>query len=177
VTNFLYVHPTKRFDLVNSEASIAELTKFYNNRAPDYGVEKVKAFKDKATAARRVWNLVKEDSGKVPPAGKVADAAAAKGKKEEPAKAPAAAKTPATAPAAPTEAKKRGRQPGTGEFAGKVVFARKDVNPRRAGTAGFHSFEIIRGKKEGVSYADYISAGGRPNDLRWDIEHNWAEVK
>ena len=26
-------------------------------------------------------------------------------------------------------------------------------------------------------YADYIKAGGRPNDLRWDIEHKWAEVK
>ncbi len=57
------------------------------------------------------------------------------------------------------------------------MLALKETNPRRAGTIGFASFEIIRGKPEGVPYADYVAAGGRPQDLHWDIDRKWAEVK
>lgn len=53
-------------------------------------------------------------------------------------------------------------------------------NPRSAtgkgkGT-GYDSYEIIR-KKPGITYAAYIEAGGRSNDLRWDIERDWVKVK
>jgi hypothetical protein len=79
---------------------------------------------------------------------------------------------------APTEEPaKRGRKNGTGEFAGKRIYALKQVNPRRIGTSGFNSYEIIRGKTEGVTYDEYIAAGGVPRDLRWDIDHKWTEVK
>ena len=29
----------------------------------------------------------------------------------------------------------------------------------------------------GMTYDDYIKAGRRPNDLRWDLERGWIEVK
>lgn len=139
-------------DILKSKATVTELARFYNTIAE----KPVNKFSDKGAAARRVWAMVQ--GAPIAP-------------EEE--------KSQPVAPSVPTDKPvgKRGRQPGSGEFAGKTVFALKDVNPRRIGTAGFKSFEIIRGKKDGVSYADYIAAGGRPNDLRWDIEHKWAEVK
>lgn len=155
-------------DILKGKATVGELARFYNTIAE----KPVNKFSDKAAAARRVWAMVQ-------------GAVIAPEEEKAPAPAPSvpvttnvAAKLIAEATVTNEAAKaKRGRAAGTGEFAGKTVFAKKDVNPRRIGTAGFKSFEIIRGKKDGVPYADYIAAGGRPNDLRWDIEHKWAEVK
>lgn len=142
-------------DILASKATVSELARFYNTIAE----KPVNKFSDKAAAARRVWAMVQGTP--IAP--------------EEEKPQPEAKPAPVAAPVA--EKKGRGRKAGSGEFAGKTVFALKDVNPRRIGTAGFKSFEIIRGQKDGVLYADYIAAGGRPNDLRWDIEHKWAEVK
>ena len=43
-------------------------------------------------------------------------------------------------------------------------------NPRRKGTRGWHSFEIIL-KNPGIVYEQYIAKGGRRQDLDWD----WAK--
>lgn len=69
----------------------------------------------------------------------------------------------------------KGRKSG---HAGKTITALKPENPRREGTHGHKSFKIIldAGKK-GISYEDYIAAGGRSNDLAWDIDKGNAEVK
>lgn len=151
-------------ELAAGKASISELARFYNQLTG----EAVKTFRDKAAAARRVWSAGNVKLG-IPSEGAAIVAEVEKEMAEQ--KAPEA-----PAPVA-TEKSKRGRKPGTGEFAGKTIFAKKQVNPRRPGTAGFKSFEIIRDKPAGVPYADYIAAGGRPNDLRWDLEHKYAEVK
>jgi hypothetical protein len=151
---------TTEGELAAGKASIAELARFHNTLVP--ADKAVKTFKDKATAARRVWAVVQQS---------VEEPISEEHPDNVPLDEPVNTEAVNDAPA------RRGRKPGTGEFAGKTVFAKKQVNPRRAGTSGFASYEIIRGKAEGVPYADYIAAGGRPNDLRWDIEHKYAEVK
>lgn len=56
------------------------------------------------------------------------------------------------------------------------------MNPRRANTHGFRSWEVIvkflakTGKKT-MPVATYIENGGRMKDLRWDILHGHAEVR
>jgi hypothetical protein len=66
----------------------------------------------------------------------------------------------------------------TSQHSGKVIFTNLKDNPRREGTFGWHSFEIVRAAgKRGVKYEDYRAAGGRPNDLQWDIDHGYVELK
>jgi hypothetical protein len=91
-------------------------------------------------------------------------------KKEETAAEPSG-KTAKKAPVA-------GKQKATGivrnNFAGCKLRKLVKDNPRKAGTHGFNSFNVI---KDGMTFEAYITAGGRANDLRWDVEHNWVEVK
>lgn len=54
-------------------------------------------------------------------------------------------------------------------------------NPRREGTHGWHSWEILRKHWEEnggrpMNYDDYVKAGGRPNDLRWDYDRGHVRV-
>lgn len=77
------------------------------------------------------------------------------------------------------EGEKRGRKAGvSSKFSGKVIFPLSDANPRRVGSHGFNSYEIIRGKKaDGVKFDKYIEKGGRAKDLQWDIDAGFAEVR
>jgi hypothetical protein len=50
-------------------------------------------------------------------------------------------------------------------------------NPRREGTWGYKSFGIILKAKGKISYEAYKSAGGRNNDLQWDLDRNFVSVK
>ena len=57
---------------------------------------------------------------------------------------------------------------------GKKLFLTKAVlksNPRRTGTWGFRSLEIIR-KKNGITYNDAVAKGARGVDIRWDIKYH-----
>jgi len=72
---------------------------------------------------------------------------------------------------------KRGRKAGSGMFFGKILHALKDVNPRRAGSRGFWSYEILRTAPNGIAYADYLAAGGRSVDLHWDVDKHFADAK
>lgn len=49
-------------------------------------------------------------------------------------------------------------------------------NPRRAGSHGFNSMKIVL-KNPGLTYEEYIERGGRPQDLRWDIEKGHLELR
>lgn len=142
-------------DLMEAKTNLSNsaLVEVYNSLA-DQPIQK---FSDRESAVKRTWAMMT--------AAELPEAAAAP-----------SADAP-EAEAKPAKTGGRGRKPGSGEYAGKTVFALRDTNPRRAGTHGFRSFEIIRGKPDGVPYAEYIEAGGRPNDLRWDIDRKWAEVK
>lgn len=61
-----------------------------------------------------------------------------------------------------------------GSLAGMVIYKKTDKNPRREGSIGFKSFALIR---NGMTYNQYIDAGGRNKDLRWDEEHGFVEIK
>jgi hypothetical protein len=63
------------------------------------------------------------------------------------------------------------------KFAGKTIIANRKDNPRREGTWGYKSFGIILKAKGKISYEAYKSAGGRNNDLQWDLDRNFVSVK
>ena len=64
-------------------------------------------------------------------------------------------------------------QPSQSKFSGKKITKLVKDNPRRKGTHGFKSFSLI---KSGMTYEDYLKAGGRRNDLAWDIAHKFVKV-
>ena len=51
-------------------------------------------------------------------------------------------------------------------FSGKKITKLQRENPRREGTHGHKSWELI---KNGMTVDAYLDAGGRMNDLRWDL--------
>jgi hypothetical protein len=74
-------------------------------------------------------------------------------------------------------AKKKGEGKGAGRpsiFSGKVLTKAVSENPRRAGTAGHKSFSVI---KNGMTFEQYVAAGGRRQDLAWDVEKGNVKVK
>jgi hypothetical protein len=91
--------------------------------------------------------------------------------------------TPAPAPAnpKPSSGKKVLPQSNPGpqsKFSGKHIYKlgewKAGGNPRREGTHGWKSFSLI---KDGMPYEDYRDGGGRNNDLQWDIDHGYVEVR
>lgn len=74
-------------------------------------------------------------------------------------------------------AKKTGEGTGAGRtsaFAGKVIRKVADGNPRREGSLGYKSWEIL---KNGMTYEKYIAAGGRRGDLAWDLAHGFVKLE
>lgn len=86
-----------------------------------------------------------------------------------------AAKAPAAAPVADSASDRRGRP---SPYAGKKLISKaaEGVNPRREGTHGHKSHQIIL-EKPGIVTEDYFAAGGRSNDLNWDISHGHVVAK
>ena len=68
-------------------------------------------------------------------------------------------------PSVENRAAKTGRK---SKFEGKLFEATVKDNPRRKGSHGFRSLQIII-DRPWISYEDFIAAGGRQVDLRWDI--------
>ncbi len=81
----------------------------------------------------------------------------------------------AEAQAAEGTATKAGRG-RTSALAGKALYSTKDENPRRAGSHGHRSFQIIL-DQPGISYEDYVEKGGRLSDAKWDIEKGNLEAR
>lgn len=71
-----------------------------------------------------------------------------------------------------TTAAKRKRR--AGKYAGMRIRKLKDKNPRRVDSHGYRSWELI---KDGMTYEEYRAAGGRPNDLQWDLDREWVSVE
>lgn len=61
-------------------------------------------------------------------------------------------------------------------FTGHALFpaTEENKNPRREGTHGHKSFEVIR-ENPGITYEDFLEKGGRLVDLKWD--HDRANVR
>jgi hypothetical protein len=65
------------------------------------------------------------------------------------------------------------------QFAGKKLYPSKEAakaNPRREGSHGFRSLAIIIAKP-GISYSDFLAAGGRNRDLRYDVSQGHAVAR
>lgn len=79
---------------------------------------------------------------------------------------------PGTVPDGVTAAKSSGSKGGgerpgrTSTFAGKKIIKLVSENPRREGTHGWKSWDALR---SGMTYESYIAAGGRRQDLAWDL--------
>lgn len=89
---------------------------------------------------------------------------------------------PAAGAAGTTAEAAKGRPAGkTGKFVGKTIVGTKEVlekNPRREGTKGFESMEIIRkAGTAGISHEAYIKAGGRPQNLNRAEAKKWVTFK
>jgi hypothetical protein len=63
------------------------------------------------------------------------------------------------------------------KYSGMTITTTRKDNPRRAGTFGHDSFEIILRHRGKVSFEQYRDEGGRLNDLQWDIDHDYVTVK
>ena len=73
------------------------------------------------------------------------------------------------------KAKLPGAAPGPrSDNAGKKIYRLVKGNPRREGSIGHASFALIR---DSMTYEEYIEAGGRAGDVKWDIEHGFIELK
>jgi hypothetical protein len=71
--------------------------------------------------------------------------------------------------------KYRERIPPTAKlFPTKTVALRG--NPRRMGSYGHKSLGIII-KNPGIELATFRKKGGRPEDLRWDLDHGYARTR
>lgn len=66
------------------------------------------------------------------------------------------------------------------DYAGKIITTTCFQNPRKKKTGhGFFSMQLIINSMDssgGISYEDYISGGGRLQDLKWDLERGWASI-
>lgn len=60
------------------------------------------------------------------------------------------------------------------KYTGKRIYKLIKTNPRRKGTWGWRSWEVIQ---HGMSYEDFIAAGGRRVDLAWDESYGRVEIK
>lgn len=81
----------------------------------------------------------------------------------------------------PPKAKKPSKAPSAANgkratFNGRKLYPLVKDNPRRAGSHGFASMAIIL-KSPGITYEAFIKAGGRRNDLTWDINAGNAEAR
>jgi hypothetical protein len=116
----------------------------------------VKGFGDRAAAAKLTFDLATKAKIPVP----ASDAAP----KTEGA-APKASKGKKKAEGSEGEGASAGR---SGDYAGHKLKSAVDANPRREGSHGAASFQIVL-DNPGISYEDFIAKGGRPQNLRKDI--------
>jgi hypothetical protein len=59
-------------------------------------------------------------------------------------------------------------------FSGKRIYRIAKTNPRREGTWGWKSFNLIT---DGMTFEEYKNKGGRNNDLQWDIDKKFVELR
>jgi hypothetical protein len=126
---------------------------------------------EEKAAAILADRAAKKDAKRLESEAKKVEKAAAKAVKDAER---AAAKAAKAANPAPT--------PRKSAFSGKTLRISASVaengNPRKVGSHGHKSMQIlIDAGPGGVSYEEYISEGGRSNDLQWDIAHGNVVVQ
>ena len=134
-------------ELEDSAITLSDFAFIYNK----YADKKIKKFADRKSAAKRLFNLLNEKLIE-------SDYSEMELYKE---------KVPVT--------KSKVSKP-RGQFAGKMIRLLVDENPRKEGTHGHNSFNVIAKHGADMPYEFYIKSGGRLNDLKWDIDRKWAEI-
>jgi hypothetical protein len=134
-------------DLTNYSLSMSQMVELYNSHAP--AENQIKKFTDRPTAHKRIWALAEAKAVlNLPP--------------------PIPEEKIVSEEVVEKSAGVRGRKT---VFEGHIIKSTKAENPRRAGTNGHKSMAIILAfGDKGVSYADFIAAGGRRVDLAWDLD-------
>lgn len=164
--------------LTETSATGPQLVALYNSMVSDPLLQ-VKKFSDRKAAVRRVWGALViyaqthspiELKEQAPPAQEV-------GQETEIKDRPKRGRPPKEkAPKEPKPEGERKRSERFGQTA--TLYPQGDAlpsNPRRADSHGWRSLEIIR-TKPGISVNEFLKAGGRLNDLRWDIEYGRVRV-
>lgn len=138
--------------------TMSQMVEFYNHHNKALPVKK---FTDRPTAAKRMLAL----------AAAKALAVIQKDEAVQPEKALKTKKEKVAKVSTGTKGRKS-------EFSGKRLSVAPHVltNYRRAGTGGFKSMEIIFANP-GISTEDFLAAGGRLIDLRWDLNRGSVIVE
>lgn len=178
-------------ELVDSSVSSAEMLAWVNADRP--ADKKLKGFRTRADAAARIFkelgHLIEEELQEAQAEADNAAAAEAERKPKGRKKASEGSEVAGDA-SSPLPAHEAGAADGPGRGrkspnAGKRLFstvqmdmAGEIANPRKAGSHGYKSMAIlIAAGSDGILYEEYISQGGRPQDLAWDIAHGNARVE
>ena len=53
-------------------------------------------------------------------------------------------------------------------LSGKLLIATFQTNPRRRGSQGWKSYQILLDHPDGILFSDFVEAGGRSKDFHWD---------
>jgi hypothetical protein len=149
------------FNIVKKQSCLSDarlfptrfLVEIYNLKAE----RKVAKFRDRATAESRVWKMLTDQEA--PVVEDFSEAEETESGAEEP--------------------KKRKARKSSSKFKGKIITTSCVENPRKKKTGyGYNSMKIVlEAGDSGILYEDYLAAGGRRNDLAWDIERGWAMLK
>lgn len=174
----------------DSKKAAWALLRDYNLIAAEFGLPEVKKFSDRATGLKRLTamrqlKLAKAPSPSTPETQLNSETTNPSAETEAPAveaeatsaEAPAV-EAEATSAEAPAVATKRGRGKS---LSGLILWATENCiegNPRREGSWGQKSLQIII-NNPGLTLEEFLIHGGRTNDLRWDIQHGnvISEVK
>jgi len=151
--------PKGKLNLDIKATSTADLVKFYNAHSGSTKV--IQKFSDRQTAERRVSELIQASNEL---AGGTSKVSALKKKEKESKK----------MSSENTEKASRGR---TSSAEGKHIYKIgewKKTNPRREGTHGYKSWEAI---KDGMSYDEFLTSGGRNRDLMHDVKLGRIEIR
>jgi hypothetical protein len=151
--------PKGKLNLDIKATTTADLVKFYNAHSGSTKV--IQKFTDRQTAERRVAELIQASNEL---AGGTSKVSALKKKEKESKK----------MSSENTEKASRGR---TSSAEGKHIYKIgewKKTNPRREGTHGYKSWEAI---KDGMSYDEFLTSGGRNRDLMHDVKLGRIEIR
>lgn len=61
-------------------------------------------------------------------------------------------------------------------YAGHKLYPLCDTNPRYPGSHGYHAIKIIM-DNPGITYEDYMAAGGLSHGLRYDLAHEFVRTE
>lgn len=163
-------------ELTDTNVTMGQMVELYNALTPE---SPIKNFRDRPTAIRRMIALAQakakiiessEPQNESTMERKLSDTKENKPKKEKKPKKPKKEKA---------IAKEGGKKGRASFFEGKTVKVSSETteNPRREGSHGYRSMQILLDNRDGISYEEFISKGGRRQDLAWDVAHGYAHVE